>query len=553
MRLTKESLMIPAGIKQSRKACLAALLFFSSHAASESRGSDDIEIETGMPESIAVPLSTGKESAESNEVVPLKPRIAPAINLKDPQVRPSVETPRTPSTAILPPEPDGSDTDPVPEVPEPAMPLPPPKPVAATPKEDLPSPTDAQPQPEDLLPSVEIEGEAEAVVEPVLVGPVRPKPGSSPTEDLERQIEAIRDLQPGLSTPKKKKKAARSLVLLGAEIAPGTASRLAWTPATNIQGLALPTPVLVINGRRDGPTLCLTAAIHGDELNGIEVVRRVMYAIEPEKLKGQIIGVPIVNLQGFQRGSRYLPDRRDLNRFFPGDRYGSLASRIAFSLFNDVLQVCDALVDIHTGSLRRNNLPQVRADMRNPGVAKFTEGFDDMAVVQSAGSFGMLRQAFVRRGVPAVTLEIGESMRIDEKQIEAGVHGINGVLDKEGMYSRSFIWGEPDPVYYDSYWVRAETGGILFSEIKLGDKVTEGEILGIVTDPITNDSAPIRSPYDGRVIGMAVDQVVMPGFAAYHIGTETTEETILQQLGTGRIAEESGEADPTPNPNETVE
>jgi predicted deacylase len=316
--------------------------------------------------------------------------------------------------------------------------------------------------------------------------------------------------------------------LLGADIEPGTSTRLAWTPSTNISGLALPTPVLVINGKRAGPTLCLTAAIHGDELNGIEIVRRVMYEINPDKLKGRVIGVPIVNLQGFQRGSRYLPDRRDLNRHFPGDDTGSLASRIAASLFKTVLADCNMLVDIHTGSLRRTNLPQVRADMRVPEVARFTEGFDDMIVVHGAGGLGMLRWAFVKKGIPAVTLEMGESMRIDEYQIKAGVRGINGVLDKQKMYSRSFIWGDPEPVYYQSIWVRVEKGGILFSDMDLNDKVSKGEKLGVVIDPITNETTPVLSPIDGRLLGMAVDQVVMPGFAAYHLGKRTSEENMVE-------------------------
>jgi len=331
--------------------------------------------------------------------------------------------------------------------------------------------------------------------------------------------------------PDKSGDQATVLRLLGADIEPATATRLAWTPASNISGLALPTPVLVINGSKQGPTLCLTAAIHGDEINGIEIVRRVMYEINPRKLSGRVIGVPIVNLQGFQRGSRYLPDRRDLNRFFPGDRRGSLASRIAASLFKDVLSGCDMLVDIHTGSLRRTNLPQVRADMRIPAVARFTEGFDDMIVVHGPGEVGMLRWAFARKDIPAVTLEMGESMRIDEYQIKAGVRGINGVLDKQNMYSRSFIWGEPEPVYYRSIWVRVEKGGILFGDLELDDRVRKGDQLGVVIDPITNETTPILSPIDGILLGMAVDQVVMPGFAAYHLGIQTSEENIVEDAG----------------------
>ncbi len=262
--------------------------------------------------------------------------------------------------------------------------------------------------------------------------------------------------------------------LLDNDVLPGTSTRLAWTPGIQIAGLSQTTPVLVVNGINAGPT----------------------------------------------QGSRYLPDRRDLNRHFPGSPDGSLADRIAHSLFENVIRKCDMLVDIHTGSLKRTNLPQLRADMNNPDVAEFTRGFDRMAVVHSSGSGGMLRTAAVEAGIRTVTLEAGESHRIQQHQISAGVNSLTSLMERQGMISRMFVWGDPEPVYYDSDWIRADHGGILFSEIELGANVSEGEILGYVSDPITNAQHPIRSTTDGRVIGMAVDQVVMAGFAAYHIGTE---------------------------------
>ena len=313
---------------------------------------------------------------------------------------------------------------------------------------------------------------------------------------------------------------ATALELLNTSVPPGTSTRLEWSPAIQIAGLSQPTPVLVVNGARPGPNLCLTGAIHGDELNGIEIIRRTVYDLNPKKLSGRVIGVPIVNLPGFQQSSRYLPDRRDLNRHFPGSRDGSLADRIAHSLFTDIIQHCDMLVDIHTGSLKRTNLPQLRADMNNPEVAQFTKGFDRMAVVHSTGSPGMLRHAAVEAGIRTVTMEAGESLRIQENQIEAGVNSLISLMDKQGMISRMFVWGDPEPIYYDSEWIRADHGGILFSDVSLGDEVTTGQILGYVSDPITNAQHPIRAESDGRIIGMAVDQVVMAGFAAYHVGTE---------------------------------
>ena len=274
--------------------------------------------------------------------------------------------------------------------------------------------------------------------------------------------------------------------------------------------------------------MCLTSAIHGDELNGIEVVRRVMYDIDPSKLSGTLIGVPIVNLQGFQRTSRYLSDRRDLNRFFPGEPKGILASRIAHSLFTKIISHCNYLIDLHTGSFRRNNLPQIRANMSDLKVAEFVGNFDKIAVVHHAGGAGMLRTVANQSGIVAVTMELGKSLRIQEEQIDASTYSVNILLDKMEMYTRAFIWGDPRPTFYESLWLHVESGGILFSEMDLGDRVSLGDVLGVATDPITNQNTEIVSPVNGNIIGMAVNQVVIPGFAAYHIGIESTREAMIK-------------------------
>lgn len=314
-----------------------------------------------------------------------------------------------------------------------------------------------------------------------------------------------------------------SLFLLGSEVQPATSARLAWSPEQSFDGIAVPTPVLVVNGAKRGPVLCLTAAVHGDELNGIEVVRRVMYDLEPAKLSGAVIGVPIVNLQGFRRGSRYLPDRRDLNRFFPGNPDGSLASRIAHSFFNEVINKCEALVDLHTGSFKRTNLPQLRADLNNPDVVDLTRGFGSTVVLHSAGSGGTLRRAASDRGIPSVTLEAGEPARLQEKEVEHGTKGIMTLLTELGMYRKVTFWGSREPVYYRSKWVRADRGGVLFSEVELGERVSKNQVLGTITDPITNVKSTLRASINGRVLGMALNQFVMPGFAAFRIGIEAPD------------------------------
>lgn len=317
--------------------------------------------------------------------------------------------------------------------------------------------------------------------------------------------------------------------LLGADVAPGTRKRLSWTSGTAIEGFVVPVPVLVLNGRGPGPVLCMTAALHGDELNGIEVVRRVLDDVDLDELNGAIIGVPIVNIQGFYRGMRYLPDRRDLNRYFPGNAKGSSATRMAHSLFTEVIGHCSALIDLHTGSLNRTNLPQVRADLRSAQVTRITQAFGATVVLHGAGDKGSLRRAANEAGIPAVTFEMGEPMRVQQEQVEHGAKAIETLMYALGMTKQRRYWGDPEPVYYASKWVRVDNGGILFSDVALGERVSEGELLGVVTDPISNLQYRVYAPIGGRILGMALNQVVLPGFAAYRIGTKTSKSAITKQ------------------------
>ena len=286
--------------------------------------------------------------------------------------------------------------------------------------------------------------------------------------------------------------------------------------------------MLVANGAEPGPTLCLTAAVHGDELNGIEIVRRVMHGLNPGELKGVVIGVPIVNLNGFRRGSRYLPDRRDLNRYFPGDPAGNAAQRIAHSFFSAVVSHCEALVDLHTGSLHRSNLPQVRADLDRPEVLELTRHFGATVVLHSESPAGSLREAANSAGIPAVTFEGGGPMELDISQVEHGVKAVRTLLHGLGMLERTWRWGSPEPVYYESQWIRSDHGGILLSRVELGDTVREGQVLATVTDPITNVRGQVISPYSGRILGMAANQFVIPGYAAFRIGIQTDAESAEQ-------------------------
>ncbi|MFM7119413.1 MAG: succinylglutamate desuccinylase/aspartoacylase family protein, partial [Gammaproteobacteria bacterium] len=310
---------------------------------------------------------------------------------------------------------------------------------------------------------------------------------------------------------------------------PGRFASLTWDSLDTFAASNLPATVLVAHGAARGPVYCLTAAVHGDELNGIETVRRILYTLDTGRLRGTVIGVPIVNVQGFNRGSRYLPDRRDLNRFFPGNRRGSAAARIAHSLFTNVIRHCDALVDLHTGSFQRTNLPQIRADLADPGALALTEGFGSAVVLHNSGQSGTLRAAATRAGIAAVTLEAGGPLQVQPDAVAASEAAIRTLLHAKGLYRVGDNAASAGPTYYRSSWVRTDHGGILASQVSLGATVAPGDLLGTVVDPLTNEQTTIRSPRAARVIGMAFDQFVLPGYATFHLGVEATVKECIEE------------------------
>jgi predicted deacylase len=275
--------------------------------------------------------------------------------------------------------------------------------------------------------------------------------------------------------------------------------------------------VVVLNGVEPGPTLCLIAGIHGDELNGTEIVRSALDRTDPGGLRGAVIGVPIVNLHGFRSRTRYLPDRRDLNRHFPGTARGSSASRIAARLFDDVVRRCSYAVDFHTGSHHRSNLTQIRGDLEQPAVLELARSLGVGVVVHNPGRLGTLRRAATDAGVPTVLYESGEPLRLAPALILHGVEHIQRLLSSLEMIES--LPGAPEPaVYRSSSWVRVDHGGIFVPRVHLGESVEQDQVLGTIFDPIGGERALLHSPRTGRIIGMAVPQVVIPGFAAFHLG-----------------------------------
>ncbi|MGF1528021.1 MAG: succinylglutamate desuccinylase/aspartoacylase family protein [Candidatus Competibacterales bacterium] len=310
---------------------------------------------------------------------------------------------------------------------------------------------------------------------------------------------------------------AEPFVLLGETVAPGSRRTLTWS--TSIGGFGVDTPVIVNHGGAKGPVVCLTAAVHGDELNGIEIARQVSYGLDPMTLRGTIVAVPVVNIEGFFRQSRYFADRRDLNRHFPGNPEGSAAGRLAFEVFARIIRHCDALADLHTGSYYRANLPQLRADMTLEAVAEMAAGFNGLTVLHSVGRGGMLRVAAVQAGIPAVTLEIGGPLRLEPAAVDAGVVAIRHYLAVTGLLPGPVPdEGVEQAIFFESIWLRAEVAGIFHTQVPLGEDVQIQQILGYVIDPITNRQVAVLAPAAGTVLGLADNQFVSPGYALYRLG-----------------------------------
>ncbi len=298
---------------------------------------------------------------------------------------------------------------------------------------------------------------------------------------------------------------------------PSGERRLLWLVLTeSFVALPVRAPIHVVRGNSNGPTLCLFGGVHGDELNGIEIVRRITDRVEPDALRGTIIGAPIVNVPAFRLGSRYLPDRRDLNRYFPGDPSGSSASRIAHVFFEQIVRRCSHVVDYHTGSLRRTNIPQVRGDYGNEAVRSMMRAFG-LVGVDKQGRRGTLRHAALEAGIPAVLIEAGQPNLFNQVYVDAGVNGTLRLMRTLGMIDEAPA-GEPNaPLYAETVWVRVETGGILMHTVEAGAIVAKGDLLGTVHDPVEGRRSEIFSPVSGQIIGLALDQVMMPGFSAFHI------------------------------------
>jgi predicted deacylase len=296
--------------------------------------------------------------------------------------------------------------------------------------------------------------------------------------------------------------ANKSITIGETVVKPGERASISLPVADLYTGASLSMPVKVICGRREGPVLFVSAAIHGDELNGVEIIRRLLKRKTLQSLRGTLVAVPIVNVHGFLDLSRYLPDRRDLNRSFPGSAKGSIAARMANMFITQIVSKADFGIDLHTGALNRSNLPQIRANLDNEVTRELAKAFGAAVVLDSKIRDGSLRACAADRGFPMLIYEAGEALRFDEIAIRAGLRGVLQVMRHLGMLPPSSKTIAMNPVIASSTsWVRAPASGIVNSKVALGTRVSKGQRLAIIGDPLGEAETHVVAPFDGIVIG----------------------------------------------------
>lgn len=316
-------------------------------------------------------------------------------------------------------------------------------------------------------------------------------------------------------------------------ILPGQRTKIALPVAKLYTDADVSLPVYIIRGKREGPTIFVSAAVHGDELNGIEIVHRIINMKRFKVIRGTVIFVPMVNVHGVIHQSRYLPDRRDLNRSFPGSPKGSLAARVANIFKTEIIDKCQYGIDLHTGAIHRTNLPQIRANVEDEVTAQLANAFGAPVVLHSEEIDGSLRDCAANSNTKVLVYEGGEALRFDETSIRMGTRGVIRVLRHLNMVSKSRrLRDVPEPVIArGSQWVRGSASGIVKHRYQLGDYVKKGDQLATISSAYGEELAVIVAPRTGVIIGKQNIPLVQEGEAMYHIAYfNEDEQTIAQQI-----------------------
>ncbi len=322
------------------------------------------------------------------------------------------------------------------------------------------------------------------------------------------------------------------------QVHPGTSQLIELPVATLYSHTPVCLPVHIINGKRPGPTLFISAAVHGDELNGVEIIRRLLRQKSINRLRGTLVAIPFVNEFGLIQHSRYLPDRRDLNRSFPGSERGPLASRLAWVFLNQIVKQCDYGIDLHTGAIHRSNLPQIRANLDDPATFAMAKSFGVPVLLNSNLRDGSLREAADGHGVTVLLYEAGEALRFNEFSIRAGISGIMKVMRHLKMLAptrKSKVPPVEPFVARSSSWARAPHSGVLRCYKQLGDRVEKDEVIGSVFDPsdmFMQTEFAMKSGFAGVVIGKTNIPLVYEGDAVLHIARFEDSTDVAAQLDT---------------------
>ncbi len=308
----------------------------------------------------------------------------------------------------------------------------------------------------------------------------------------------------------------------GGAVAPGETANIRFTVSETYLGDPVRIPVTIVNGEADGPALCLTAAAHGDELNGIEVVREVAHEWDHSELRGTLVCLPVLNVPGFIAQQRYLPIYdRDLNRSFPGDGSATSAKRIANRVFRNFIEPCDIGLDFHTSTRGRSNMLHVRAEMADPSVARVANAFASNVIIDSDGPSGSLRREASAVGTSTITVELGEAHRFQRPLIDAALDGVLSVMAEFGMLETEIVkwpgWRTVIDGSDEKTWLRADAGGLVEMHHDRGSLVEDGDAVCTITNPFKTDVTTVEAPFTGLLIGVPENPLVYPGNPLCHL------------------------------------
>ena len=325
----------------------------------------------------------------------------------------------------------------------------------------------------------------------------------------------------------------------GVEVPPGTKKRIRFEVGESYTGLSVRLPVLVWRGKEAGPTVFISSAVHGDEINGTGTIRELIHRPPFELKSGTLVLLPVVNIMGFERHSRYMPDRRDLNRSFPGSETGSLTARLAHLLKKEILSRSDYGIDLHTAAVRRTNYPNVRADMSNSGCARLAKAFGCSVIVDQAGPEGSLRNCATGEDCPTIILEAGEVWKVEPMYLETALRGITSCLADLEMIEQE---SEPvqDPyIVTSTSWVRADSGGFLQFHVSPGDAVEKGQTLATNYGLLGREQEVVEAAVSGIVIGMSTMPAVAPGDPIIHLARLKKKEfrELEKEAESGEVAD----------------